>query len=77
MRPEELEALLQLSSFRPFTVHLTDGTTFEVCHPDQVRLTRSALHVLITRDESGNQIARHLRCALIHINRLETLDPLE
>jgi len=76
MRPEELEDLLHLRTFVPFSVHLSDGTMYEVRHPDQVRLTRSAIHIMITRDEQGQPVNRLVRYALIHINRLETTEPI-
>jgi hypothetical protein len=34
MTSQELRAALQALPFRPFTVHMVDGRSFEVRHPD-------------------------------------------
>ncbi len=72
MRPEEILAYLRRQPFEPFRMHLTDGTTYEVRHPDQCILTRSAVHVAMPGPYTD--YARGLAAyALIHINRLEPL----
>ena len=69
MRPEEVLAFLRRQPFEPFRIHLTDGTTYEVRHPDQCMVTRSAVHVAIPSERGyAKGIAAY---ALVHINRLE------
>ncbi len=39
MRIEELTRLFKRQPFRPFTIHMSDGSSYTVTHPDQVILT--------------------------------------
>ena len=40
MHAETLKELIHAKSFQPFTLHLADGHTVEVPHPDFILLTR-------------------------------------
>jgi hypothetical protein len=35
MRLEELTKLFKRQPFRPFTIHMSDGSAYAVSHPDQ------------------------------------------
>ncbi len=72
MRPDEVLAFLRRQPFEPFRMHLTDGTTYEVRHPDQCIVTRSAVHVALPAPNAN--YARGLAVyGLLHINRLEPI----
>jgi hypothetical protein len=75
MNPEEVLQFLRRQPFEPFRIFLTDGTTYDVRHPDQCIVTRTAVHVALP---AGNRAyARGIAAyALVHINRLEPLGEL-
>jgi hypothetical protein len=75
MRAEEFQELFNIRPFTPFTIFLTDGVVYEIRHPEQAVLTRSALHIKMTAVENNLRMTKLIRCALIHIVRVETLDP--
>src|SRR5437868_503039 len=43
MNPDDLIALMRLQPFQPFSVHLNNGRTFEVRHPDQAMVVGEML----------------------------------
>lgn len=72
MRPDEVLAFLRRHPFEPFRIHLTDGSVYEVNHPDQCIVTRSAVHVALPAG-SQDYACGVAAYALIHINRLEPI----
>ncbi len=77
MRPEELRTLLRRRPFVPMRVHLTDGTTYDVRHPEMALLTRSTVEIGIEQ-EDGNGIADDVMyCSLVHIVRVQNLNGKE
>jgi hypothetical protein len=74
MRPEQLRALLRRQPFVPIRVHLSDGTTYDIRHPEMAFLTRSTVEIGI-ETEIGSGIAdRVMYCSLVHVVRVENLD---
>ena len=54
MRPDELIERLRQRPFEPFTIHLSDGTTYEVRHPEFLMVGRSlALHFTPSPEVDG------------------------
>jgi hypothetical protein len=54
MNPDDLIALMRLQPFQPLTVHLNNGKTFEVRHPDQAMVVGEMLFVA----HDGDQLER-------------------
>lgn len=76
MRPEDIRRWLQLEPFQRFRVHLTNGISFEVRHPEQATVGRST--VIITVPPSiprGFPEERHITVALLPITHLEPVGP--
>ncbi len=74
MRAEELRALLRRTPFIPIRVHFSDGSTYDVKHPEMALLTRSTVEIGIEEVEgSGIADAVHY-CSLVHIVRVENLN---
>ena len=77
MRPEDLRNRLDDQPFRPFRVHLSDGSTIEVPHRDMVIVGRSTA-VLPSRfgeDEEGRTLAERWRTVdLIHMVQFTEID---
>lgn len=72
MGADDLMILLLGRPFAPFRIHLTDGTTYDVFHPDQCSVTRTAIHVGVPR-ERGKASERVAIYALAHVVRLEPI----
>ncbi len=77
MRPEDLLDRLEDRPFKPFRIHLSDGTTLSVPEPGMVIVGKSTavLPSRFGRDEEGRRLAEHWRTvALVHIVQFSDLD---
>ena len=73
MRPEELVKLLRRRPFLPLRLHMTDGQTYDIHHPDLVMVSRSYATIGTTPDP-GTGVLEHVEyCSLLHIVRVEEL----
>jgi hypothetical protein len=71
MNPDDLIALMRLQPFQPFTVHLNNGRTFEVRHPDQAMVVGEML--LVAHD--GDKLERIASLNIAHITTNERAQP--
>lgn len=70
MSPEELEAYLKRQPFMPFRIHMGNGRTHDVRHPETALVTMDA--VVVGVHELGERFPRYTRTlALVNINELE------
>ena len=70
MRPDDLLARLNDEPFRPFRVHLSDGTLLDIRNPRMVIVGPSSavLPTEFTTTDDGEKIAKRWRTiALLHI----------
>ena len=77
MRTEDLLSRLHDEPFRPFRVHLSDGTTLNVAQPNMVIVGKSTavLPSRFERDEEGRPFAANWRTiALLHIVQFSEID---
>jgi hypothetical protein len=72
MRPDNLRALLRRRPFKPLRLHLTDGSVFDLTHPDMAIVTRSVVDIMLPLESSGERVAV---VALIHIVWVEVIGP--
>jgi len=64
--------MLTAKEFKPFVIHTSDGARYETTNHDMVLVTRNSLHIGLASDPDG--IAeRIVRCAIIHVTRIEDL----
>ncbi len=75
MRAEEFKELLQTRPFVPLRLHLTDGRTYEIRHPDMVLVLRQRVDVGIEPDPETGVLERVEHCSLLHIVWVEELSP--
>jgi hypothetical protein len=74
MPPDDLAAAIDRRPFAPFRLHLSDGTAYEVRHPEMVLLGRRSAVIGISEEINGRPMYdRHVTVALLHIVRLEPL----
>jgi hypothetical protein len=70
MRPAEVLKLLRRAPFEPFAIFLSDGSRYEVRHPDQVILTPRAIYVGIAGNGRSTVAQDVVICDLVHVTRL-------
>ena len=73
MRLVELREALRGHPFEPFRIHLTNGMTYEVRHPEMALLTPYSVHV-VELTKSGKPTYRVVKCDLIHVVALEPVN---
>jgi hypothetical protein len=71
MNPDDLITLMRLQPFQPFTVHVNNGRTFEVRHPDQAMVVGEMLLVA----HNGDQLERIASISIAHITTTERAQP--
>lgn len=75
MRPTDLLEYVKAEPFRPFRLRLTNGTSYEIRHPELIKVGRSSALVFFHRgDQPQDLLLRYDSVALIHINSIEHLD---
>lgn len=67
-----IKELMTAIPFRPFRIHMSDGSSYEVVNRDMALVGQNSVEV--GADPDANGIAgRFVRCAIIHISRIEEL----
>jgi hypothetical protein len=75
MRAEELMELLRAKPFVPRRIHLTDGQSYDVRHPDSVLVLRQRVDIGLQPDPASGVLERVEHCSLLDIVRVEELPP--
>lgn len=75
MRPEEFRELLSARPFVPLRIHMSDGKTFDILHPEFVLVLRGRVDIGIPADTGLGIMDRVEHCSLLHIVRVEPLQP--
>jgi hypothetical protein len=76
MRPDDLANLLHQRPFVPFRIHMTDGHSYDITHPDLVIVQRSYAVIGLHPQQETHVVDLAELCALIHIVRIEHLPPV-
>jgi hypothetical protein len=72
MHPELLFAAIRRRLFVPVRLHVSDGSTYDVRHPDAILVTRNS--VILALPGGGEEMPeRSLILAPVHITRIEDL----
>jgi hypothetical protein len=72
MRAEDLNTFLRLAPFGAFRVHMSDGTIFEVRHPEMFVLRESSAWVYFPEPQTEPADYHHDELiSLLHIVRVE------
>jgi hypothetical protein len=76
MRPDDYYQKLRQRPFEPVLIHVSDGTVYEIRHPDLVMVGRSTILVgTPALGFLGPVFERYDTVSLLHITRLEPLTP--
>jgi hypothetical protein len=74
MRPDDMLEYLRKQPFQPFRIHLTNGASYEIRHPELMKVGRSQAFVFFHKsDDPHALVLRQEGVALLHINRVEPL----
>jgi len=74
MTSEELRDVTRQQPFAPFRLVMTDGTGFEVRHPDLLWVRRRSAMVGLTGQPGQTFFERAVRVDLLHVIRVEPLE---
>jgi hypothetical protein len=73
MPPEQLTDALRQQPFEPFRLVMTDGTGYEIRHPDLLWVGRRSAMVGLTGDPGQIYYERSVKVDLFHVIRLEPI----
>jgi hypothetical protein len=73
MHPDEVFAAVRRRPFVPFRLHVSDGSAYELRHPDSILVTRRAI-ILALPGDADQVPERAVTIALVHVTRLEEID---
>jgi hypothetical protein len=72
MTPELVREQLRRLPFVPLRIQMSDGSSYEIRHPDFANLTRREL-VIFSPQTAGELPERMTFCDLLHVTRIEQL----
>ena len=75
MPPEDVQKKLRRQPFQPFRMYLTDGSVYDVMHPELVLLGRRSLVLGLAGSPEDTLYERTVDVDLLHIVRMEHLEP--
>ena len=76
MTPEELNNSLRHQPFQPFRIVLTDGAAYDVRYPELLWVGQRTAYVGPTGDAAQIFFEPSVKVDLLHVSRIEPLDPL-
>ena len=74
IRPEDVREHLKKQPFEPFRLCLSDGTCYEVAHPDLCLLSRTTLYVGVANPRRPGVAMGVHHVALVHVVRFEPIN---
>lgn len=74
MAPEELRTSLRSQPFEPFRLMLTDGTGYDIRHPDLLWVGQRSAYVGLTGDPGQTLFERSVKVDLLHVTQLVPLE---
>ena len=76
MEADEIYRILKKSPFEPFCVFVSDGSRYEIRHPEQLLLSKRTAHVGMGPNGDG-PFQRVALVSLVHVTRVEPLKRIE
>ncbi len=74
MRPADILKQVKGKSFVPFRMHLSDGSHYDVRHPEMIIVSHTVVSVGIYGSSDPTMPEFVVMCDPIHITRLEPID---
>jgi hypothetical protein len=72
MSPAKILEHVRRQPFRAFRVHVSDGSSCDVAHPEMIAVSRADVAIAL-EDDNGDVPARLMFCDPLHITRIEPL----
>jgi hypothetical protein len=69
--PDDVQRRLRQRPFQPFVMYLTDGSQYEVRHPELILLGRRSLILGLTSDPDQTVYERAIDIDLLHVVCME------
>jgi hypothetical protein len=76
MPPDDLLTWLRATPFVPFRLRLNSGRSFEIRHPEMLRVGRSSMNVYSFPGEASDPYERMEMVSLLLIESIEPLETL-
>lgn len=73
MSPDQIRNHLRREPFLPIRIYMSDGSSYEVRHPEMAMVTRREVVVAIPPTH-GDMPERTVFCDPLHITRIEPVD---
>lgn len=73
MRPDDLLTWIRATPFVPFRIRLNSGRTFDIRHPENLRVGKSSVNVYTFAGEPSDPFERMEMVSLILIASIEPL----
>jgi hypothetical protein len=74
MSPAELVPSIQRRPFVPFRIVTSDGTNYDIRHPEMAMLFPTAVLVAFPNEKAPGTFSRFVLVSMYHIVRVETLE---
>jgi hypothetical protein len=74
MRPDDLLAWLRAAPFQPFRIHLNSGRSYEIRHPEMLRVGRSSVNIYSFAGDPSDPYERMEMVSLLLIERIEAVE---
>ncbi len=74
MRPEDILFWLRAVPFRPFRICLNSGRTYEIRHPEMLRVGRTSMNIYSFVGEPTDPYERVEMVSLVLVERIEPAD---
>jgi predicted RNA binding protein YcfA (HicA-like mRNA interferase family) len=74
MRPAEIQKQLKTQPFVPMRMHISDGSHYDVRHPEMVIVSHSVVAVAVFGKDDAEQPEHVILCDPVHITRLEPIN---
>jgi len=73
VRADELISLVRTRPFQPLRIHLSDGTVYDIRHPDQIIVLRGRVDIGVGADAETGAAERVEHVSLLHVVRVEEM----
>ena len=75
MAPDELRHTQHQKPFEPFRIVLSDGTTYDIRHPDLLWVGQRSAYVGLTGQPADTFFERSIKLDLLHVTQIIPLEP--
>jgi hypothetical protein len=72
MTTDQFKAMLHLQPFKPFTIRMADGRTFQVSHPDFVAQSPSGRTVIVFQPDESYSVLDLLLMTKLQVSNGQT-----